>query len=219
MTHHHPDDDLLLEFSAGSVSPHIALCVSVHLKYCRQCRETLDRMQILGGVLLESIEEEPLGDSLFNSIMDKIDHYTEDPVAVPEGPLSLLKKWLPDGLNGLSWRTQWFKLSEVVLEIPKSGYWRLALQRINAGGIAPLHGHGGREVTVVLQGGFSDETGVYETGDFVICDGSERHKPQAFRNEDCICLTYLEAPVRLEGPIGKWIERFRSLFLKEPLPQ
>ena len=218
MTNYHPDNEVLLEFSAGTVSSHFALCVSVHLKYCKQCRETVARMQAVGGVLFEELPSTPVSDGLFDRILDRVEHYGDRQVESEAEPLSLLKGWLPDGLKNLSWRKQWFKLSEVVLEVPKSGNWRLALQRISAGGIAPLHGHHGREVTVVLQGGFSDESGVYNEGDFIICDGENKHRPQAFRNEDCICLTFLEAPVSLEGPVGRWIERFKGLFgTKEPL--
>jgi putative transcriptional regulator len=212
MINHHPADDILVEYSAGSVSTYLAICISVHLLYCKQCRESVGRMQSLGGVLLETMPDEPLSNALFNGIMDRIEHYQAEKPEQINGPLCLLKTWLPDGLNGLSWRKQWLKLSEVVLETPQRGTWRLALQKIAAGGMAPLHGHHGREIIVVLQGGFSDESGVYEEGDFVIFDDNRRHRPQAFQNEDCICLTYLEAPVRLEGPVGKWIEKFRSLF-------
>jgi len=212
MTMHHPADDILVDFSAGSVSSHLALCVSMHLQFCDVCKEKVTRMQILGGVLLEDLPDAPLQDGLFSTILDRIDLCDGAPKKAEADPLEKLKAFLPQGLVNISWRKQWFKLSEYVLEAPKQGSWRLALQKISAGGVAPFHGHHGREVTVVLEGGFSDESGVYNKGDFIICDGSKQHRPQAFRNEDCICLTYLEAPVRLEGPVGRWIERFRNLF-------
>ncbi len=212
MIKHHPSDDILVEFSAGSLPSHLALCVSVHLQYCSTCRATVSRMQTLGGELLRGMDGVELSDGLFDAILDRVELSESVQRTQVVKPIDLLRKWLPDGLQGLNWRKQWFKLSEYVLEVPDKGNWRFSLQRISAGGIAPFHGHRGNEVTVVLKGGFSDESGAYDEGDFIIKAPGDRHKPQAFQNEDCICLTYLEAPVSLAGPLGKWIEKFKALF-------
>src|SRR5690606_15196045 len=65
----------------------------------------------------------------------------------------------------------------------------VALHHIRAGGRVARHSHRGEEITVVLQGSFSDALGQYAAGDFMRRDGRDRHAPQAAAHEDCICLT------------------------------
>ena len=86
--------------------------------------------------------------------------------------------------------------------------YEVALHRIDAGGKAPEHDHRGREITVVLTGSFSDEDGVYQPGDFLVREPGDTHRPFAARNEDCICLSVLEAPIKLTG-----IKRILNPFL------
>ena len=82
------------------------------------------------------------------------------------------------------------------------------LLRIKAGKAFPAHGHHGREMTVVLAGGFSDERGEYRRGDSFVAEGGEIHHPIALRDEDCMCLIVTEAPIQFIGPFGRllnWI--------------
>jgi len=214
MVQHHPSDDILVEFAAGSIRSHLALCVLVHMKYCSRCRTQVHNFSALGGSLISELPPEPLTEDLFNKVLERIDLTRQECTTAPATE-QLLEKWLPHGLSNLTWRKQWFKLYEYVLVVPKRGHWRLTLQKISAGGTAPEHGHCGREATVVLQGGFSDEMGAYDEGDFVIRDDSHIHRPRALENEDCICLAYFEAPARLTGPIGRWLEKFRDIFVSQ----
>ena len=77
--------------------------------------------------------------------------------------------------------------------------YELALHKIDAGGKVPDHDHRGQEITVVLKGSFSDEDGVYQPGDFLVREPGESHRPMAAQNDDCICLSVLEAPIKLKG--------------------
>ncbi len=207
MSRHHPSDDLLVEYAAGTASASMALCVNVHLKYCPRCQNTVERLAVLGGLVFESQVGVDVDEKLFDGVMQRID--AEDSLAVTatrEPPSRqarrLLAAWLPTGnWQTLVWKRQWFKVYEFLLEAGRDGQ-RLALQKLAAGGRVPRHGHHGREVTVILQGGFSDAQGVYEEGDFVLRETDQEHRQRAMENCDCICLALLEAPVRLSGPLG-----------------
>lgn len=87
---------------------------------------------------------------------------------------------------------------------------RAVLYRIRAGRKLPQHSHEGAEVTLVLQGGFTDETGHYRRGDMVIADEHLDHVPVADVDEECICFAVMDAPLRLTGPIGRLVNRFVS---------
>jgi putative transcriptional regulator len=77
--------------------------------------------------------------------------------------------------------------------------YSVALQRVEPGCKVPRHDHRGLEFTVVLSGSFSDEFGVYGDGDFMLREPGQRHLPLAAQNEECICLTVQQAPVRFTG--------------------
>ena len=131
---------------------------------------------------------------------------------VHEFELSDELKGIPEYLNqflprsGLNWR----KLSSSVTVAPISvgeTRYELALHKICAGGQTPVHDHNGVEYTVVLKGSFSDEDGMYNEGDFLTREPGDIHRPFASQHEDCICLSVLEAPIRLKG-LGRVLNPF-----------
>ena len=67
----------------------------------------------------------------------------------------------------------------------------------------PAHGHAGLEVTIVLSGAFSDETGRYERGDFQELDGEIEHQLLVDGGEHCICLAVTDAPLRFKSLAAK----------------
>jgi putative transcriptional regulator len=73
------------------------------------------------------------------------------------------------------------------------------LLRIPAGRPVPTHSHRGLELTLVLCGAFSDETGAYARGDLQEADDTLEHQPHAAPGEDCICLAVTEAPLRFRS--------------------
>ena len=75
----------------------------------------------------------------------------------------------------------------------------MELLKIRPGGSASTHTHLGDEYTVILEGSFSDEKGVYRRGDFVVKDSSDQHTPVATKDQECICLAVTEGPVQLTG--------------------
>ena len=66
----------------------------------------------------------------------------------------------------------------------------------------------GDEYTVILEGSFSDEAGLYHQGDFLVRDASHRHTPVATNDRECICLAVTEAPIQLTGLFGRLLNPF-----------
>jgi len=75
---------------------------------------------------------------------------------------------------------------------------------IRPGGTSNTHTHMGDEYTVILEGSFSDEAGLYHKGDFLLRDASDQHTPVATLDKYCICLAVTEAPIQLTGFFG-WL--------------
>ena len=218
MIKHHPSTALLTDYTVGSLSVAPAVSVTTHLKYCQQCRDSVGSLKQLGGALLCEAEPAQISDDLLSQTLDRLDA-DESEMALAEGAsevhefeLSDELKGIPEYLNqflprnGLNWR----KLSSSVTVAPISvgeTRYELALHKICAGGQTPVHDHNGVEYTVVLKGSFSDEDGMYSEGDFLTREPGDIHRPFATQHEDCICLSVLEAPIRLKG-LGRVLNPF-----------
>jgi putative transcriptional regulator len=77
-----------------------------------------------------------------------------------------------------------------------------SMLRLDPGERAPGHGHGRRDVTVVLCGAYADEFGVYERGDLAFAEPGMKHEPRAIGDEPCVCLLATEAGRPLRGFFG-----------------
>ena len=206
MINRHPESDLLVEYVSGSLS--VAPCISVttHLQYCKQCSDSVESLGEIGGELLTTVGAVPVSDELFDRVIASLDSLEEEePSDEPQRQCSdtisaelpeFVQRLLPDG--ELDWRRLSPSLKVAPISVGEEVY-ELALHRIDAGGKAPAHDHLGKEITVVLTGSFSDEDGVYQPGDFLVREAGDTHRPFAARNQECICLSVLEAPIRLTG--------------------
>ena len=72
------------------------------------------------------------------------------------------------------------------------------------GGRGPFsHTHVADEWTVVLEGGFSDETGTYAAGDFAFMGPGEQHTMVAEEGEGCVCVLLIREQPRYLTLLGK----------------
>lgn len=77
---------------------------------------------------------------------------------------------------------------------------------IPAGQAVPDHSHNGLELTLVLQGSFSDETGRFGVGDVEIGDEDLEHTPIADAGDACICLAATDAPLRFNAFLPRLLQ-------------
>ena len=210
MTRHHPDSLSLMEYSAGNLSEPHALCIRLHLDQCSHCRSRVDTLDSLGAVVMEQQPKVSLSESMFDSILAKIDSAPNDQPAMPPAPrIGVLQKLLGKDLSSLPWKRQLGDVS--VLDITErfpGQKDQVVLQKLAAGGKAPAHTHRGDETTIVLQGAFADQKGVFNQWDFVVLTDQDEHKPVAVGCEDCITLSVLSAPVRLTGTFTRMLNPF-----------
>ncbi len=85
---------------------------------------------------------------------------------------------------------------------------RVELLKIRPGGSATTHTHLGDEYTVILEGSFSDESGVYSQGDFMVKGAQDKHTSVATRNRECICLAVTEGPIQFTGFMSRLLNPF-----------
>ncbi|GAB1256799.1 ChrR family anti-sigma-E factor [Aurantivibrio plasticivorans] len=240
---HHPSQELLVSYAAGSCSTSQALCIATHLEFCAKCRALHNRNNAIGGALLDTAASSTHSVSSINPrsksrVMELIaNRQTEGGQALaPQTPEPLtktepsprnqltpskqsatpraLRKLVPDGLSSIRWKMATLSVKTSDLFKDHDGT-NVSLLKIKAGGKVGKHRHLGDEYTVILQGSFSDETGVYKKGDFLLRDANQQHTPVATKDTECICLTAQEAPLQFTG---KWWSVFNPFLRKAFTP-
>lgn len=200
---------MLMEYSAGNLSEPHALCIRLHLDQCAHCRSRVDALDSLGAVMMEQQSQVSVEASTFDSILARIDSEPAPKPVAPGAQRSPLSKLLGDDMDSLPWKRQLRDVSVLDISDRFPGQDdRVILQKLCAGGKAPTHTHRGDETTIVLQGAFSDNKGVFNQWDFVVLGQEDEHKPVALEGDDCITLSVLSAPLKLTGPFGRLLNPF-----------
>lgn len=210
MTRHHPDSLSLMEYSAGNLSEPHAMCIRLHLDKCSDCRTRVDTLNSLGAVVMEQQSKVSLSEGMFDSILSRIDSLPDAPAAITTRKnAGVLQKLLGDDINNLPWKHQLGDVSVLNITDKFPGQdEQVVLQKLAAGGKAPAHTHRGTETTIVLQGAFTDEKGLFNQWDFVVLTDQDEHKPIAVGCEDCITLSVLSAPLKLTGTFTRFLNPF-----------
>jgi putative transcriptional regulator len=205
---HHPLGELLIDYAAGSLSPAESLLIAMHLDFCAHCRRLADTAQSIGGALLDTIDPLPLPPTAFQRALRAIDAEPNSVEAVIRSAPTFAVKWpaaLRDHLASsplAKWRAlpAGFRALRVPFADQSSRVWVM-----NApGGRGPLrHSHIADEWTVVLEGGFTDETGTYAAGDFVSMGSGDEHTMIAEKGEGCVCVILVRENARYLTLAGK----------------
>lgn len=190
---HHPPDDLLTSYAAGSADDGEALLVATHLALCPRCRRFCEGLDGIGGALLARIEA-PVSADLLDAILSKLDLPVDEPVRPPSPPAG--PDDLPMPLRGITG-----PLAEIPFRRTVPGIWRfdlpssrpdrpVAILSLQPGLKIPPHRHSGTERGLVLQGSFTDEGGRYARGDVSIRypEDPDTHLQQIDPGARCVVL-------------------------------
>lgn len=221
MVKHHPSDNMLVEFSAGTLDWALSIVVSAHLQFCPRCKKQIAECNSVGGSMLESSKHAEVSSESFEKLMARIkatpdvekqrsgDYGRGASRSEISGLPRVVQKLLPKD-KALKWRHVSPSLKEAVLEAGQSDY-EICFHKIKKGGRVAEHGHRGMEATLVLEGSFSDAEGNYAQGDFILKEPGEVHRPMAAQDQDCLCLSVAAAPVKVTGFMGKLVNPFLSI--------
>ncbi len=117
-----------------------------------------------------------------------------------------IARLLEGGLDDIAWKTVTPGVGKHVLPVSKAARSRLMLLRIAPGTKIPDHGHGGMELTLVLEGSYRDLYGRFGPGDIADLDEHAEHQPVVDSQEACICLVATEAPTRFKSLFGRLLQ-------------
>ena len=230
MISYHPDSRFLTDFATANLPLSEAVCVSAHLEFCSKCRAHVQQLTDIGGHMLSRLKPEAVSPDSFESLMARVSSSATPAVAGEQKPEAMLaasesaavtdesarapaSAFLPRSVRRLSSggldKLRWVQLGKALRVAPlhvADASRDTAIYDIRAGGRMPEHEHRGEEITVLLQGSFSDAAGSYTRGDFVVRHAGEAHEPTATQDMDCICLVCLERPVRPRGLLYRMLE-------------
>ena len=203
ITHHTPDA-LLAAAAAGSLAQPYALVVAAHISLCLDCRAAYEAHQAAGGVVLDDTTVVDVSDRMRDRVMAQLDTPTAPTPRYPRsgvypGPvMAALKGKAP------RWKSIGMGVQQSILSAGRTGSVRLL--SIPGGQAVPDHGHSGLELTLVLQGSFTDETGRFGVGDLEVADQTLEHTPIADPGARCICLAATDAPLRFNAFVPRVLQ-------------
>jgi putative transcriptional regulator len=207
-----------MSFSAGTLNGSLAAVVAAHVSTCSHCAREVAAMDLVGATLLVGLpvplqavaEDHPPmpRPTLGSPAPAAADAAVDEDSAVIPAPIR--KRF---GISGKNIR--WHRLALGVW------HYRFSQDGENAGDLRLLkiapgyrmleHGHGGTELTLVLEGAFSDSTGEYLPGDIQEVADEIEHSPVADRVSGCICLIASEERARFRGVVGKVVQAWTGL--------
>jgi len=217
MLNYHPSVDLLIDYSAGTLDLAHAFCVATHLENCVECQKLVTKLEQIGSSLFENqthlVDKSTSLQTLKNRCFERLEeesvpiipskkHVNKVDKNAYKVPVCL-QQFVPNTYDDLNWIGLSSSFRFAVLDKDTSGR-QVALTRICAGSSIPAHSHTGEEVTLVLEGSFSDENDIYQKGDFIVKNHNHTHKPIISKDAECICLVVLDSSIQFTGFFARW---------------
>lgn len=207
---HHLTDDLLMAYAAGTLPEAFDLMVATHLSLCDHCRARAESFDAVGGHVLEDQSDSiSMSDASLAATMALIAQGAPTPKPAKPGCAVLptpLQDYVGGTVDDIQWKSIGMGVKQAILPTSKDATARLLF--IPAGVAVPDHGHHGTELTMVLQGAFSDEVDRFARGDVEIADEDLEHTPVADMSEDCICLAVTDAPLKFNKLMPRLFQPF-----------
>jgi len=211
-TAHTIQDEWLLSYAAGTLSPGRHLMVASHAAYRDDVQEKVADAEAIGGALLESMGSTDVDQRVLERLLGQLDD-TPQEIRRPRGTDVFpepLAEYIDADVNALKWRFMGPGMHNVRLWNGANDE-RLWLLRARGGVAVPEHGHSGDEWTLVLKGAFNTSAGRFCVGDVDVADDTIEHQPLIERDEECICLVLTEGPIRLKSLAARMVQPFIGL--------
>lgn len=213
-TTHSVPDDMLMGYASGSLAKAFDLVLATHVSLNDDARARLETFEALGGAILCDMDIDDMADVGEDSLAQTMAKIRGSaPIERPEPSAGLFPTPLQTMVGGdaeaVRWRSIGGGVKQCVLHSDEDGTARLL--SIPAGRAMPAHSHHGTEMTLVLQGAYRDEDGVFARGDLELADTDTNHQPIAEPGEDCICLVATNAKLKFQGLLPRIAQPFLGI--------
>jgi putative transcriptional regulator len=216
---HHPREETLMAFAAGTLMPALAATVACHLALCPRCRAEVRHMERIGGALLRRVAAEAISNERLNKLLAQTPAIALDPrVAVgaqgqPEDDGVMprpLARHLGMNMDEVPWKSVVPGIDQFKVRF-RRGEGDFRLVRVQPGLKLLRHGHYGTELTLVLKGAYTDETGEYHVGDIADHDEDIEHRPHVTKDGECISIIAGETHPRYKSLKVRLLRPFLGL--------
>lgn len=193
------------QYASGALSKPASVLVEAHLELKPENRKFVGDLEAVAGLALEQASPSDLtmpSDALaaiFASSPDNIS-VDEDVVQSEDSSFQLpmsLRRLVGHDVDNIPWRTKLPGFKE--FDLGEIDGCHVNMFWIRPGRTVPAHTHKGYELSIVLDGAFTDERGRFGKGDISIADASVDHRPKAGSDRPCIGFAVLDDGVKLTG--------------------
>ena len=204
--------ELYSAYAAGRLDPAYALLVETQAALRPDIRRDMRQAELVSGIFLESEERDMLAPNAFEKALQAIDRLEEpaDPARAAHKASERLDELmaLPEPLREKAlescmhtgWRRLTNSVSRLKINDGRSGHAHL--YRISPGARMPRHTHHGDELTLVVAGGFTDESGAYGPGDVSLQTPHDTHQPVADDHGVCMVFAVSDGGMKFKGVLG-----------------
>lgn len=220
---HHPSLSVLEQFCEGRLTAEVALVVAAHIDLCPHCQQLQHDVE---ADLASSWSQEPLTASSqetdFTAMLAQIVSNDAMATAPASSALSKAKSlefggqqfMVPRSLQRLAAkRSKWLTLGGIATaRLPSGDPHHISLLYISEQTQVPRHTHQGMEMTLVLSGEIEDENGRYVAGDLIVATPDHTHTPRNVKQEPCLCLSVLSAPLTFTEGVTRLLNPLQRFF-------
>ena len=206
---HHPTDQTLAAYAAGTLDEAKALVVATHVSLCPQCRQAAAAFESVAGEMLQALPPAPMAADALTKTLSRLEADAAPAAPVPATAHDDDDIRLPAPLAAYDrkpWRWLGRGIQFCAVDVPVGPDGRVFLLKAEPGIRLPHHKHTGAEWTCVIQGAFSHAGGHFGAGDFDEADETVEHHPIVEAGEVCICLVALQGKVMLQGWAGRLLQ-------------
>ena len=205
--------EIYSSYAAGCLDPAFCLMLETQAAIRPDIDRAIARAETIAGIVLESEDAAELSDGAAARALAMIDAYeaTERPDAdaVSQACDTLDEiLHLPEPLREAALCAlrdhKWQNLTQGIrrLKLDAGSEAEVELYRIEPGRSVPRHSHKGNELTLVVSGGFSDESGQYGPGDLSIKGPADTHQPTGDEDGVCFALAVRDGGLKFTGFMG-----------------
>lgn len=202
-------DSLLARYVAGTLPTPARVLVEAHLELNPENRIKVTNLEAMAGLALMEIDPVALGnrDAMLAAVLQSELPTGTTGEALANNEQTVFPKALIDFVGfdaaDVPWRTRMPGYREY--DLGDIDGCHVNLFWIKPGRTVPAHTHEGSELSLVLDGDFTDARGFYARGDISVADDSVDHRPCAGRDRPCIGLAVMDAPLKLTGSFRQMI--------------
>jgi len=193
---------LLMDYARGVLNEAQRVLVSSYIEMSEQAQQRATLFECLGGAVMESCcEPVAMMEDSLQAVMEQLENCKQEEACAPYEPRHTINIPMPQSLcmeisvrcgPSAAWRRVWPGVQMLSIPVEVDGC-AMFITRIHPGAQIPRHRHESREVTLVLDGAFTDVSGAHKRGDILIMDPGTAHVLQADAKEGCVCLIVHEA--------------------------